>query len=176
MTIEEFEERFFIDVYTNCWIWFRATAKRYGTLRIRGASVQAHRLAWELYRGPIPSGLHVCHICDNPPCVNPAHLFIGTMSDNLKDCYSKGRHSRPTGNPSKLTWKQISKIRAMPYRRGMMTETARALGVSRALVSWHWWNRKGGRTLVEVFGEEQDRKTGELLADIERKSALGEIK
>jgi len=90
------EERFWakVDKTDSCWVWTGATLRRgYGQIRIPVKKAkQAHRLSWEIHNGPIPDGMLVCHKCDNPPCVNPAHLFLGTQSDNNKDCVRKGRH------------------------------------------------------------------------------------
>lgn len=63
----------------------------YGQARLNGRKYRAHRLAWELAFGPIPGWTQVLHHCDNPPCCNPAHLFLGTQSDNRWDCVTKGR-------------------------------------------------------------------------------------
>ena len=77
----------------DCWLWTGRRAKRYGygeLYRGPGQTVgKAHRISWELHHGP--TDLKVLHTCDNPACVNPAHLFLGTQQDNLRDMRDKGR-------------------------------------------------------------------------------------
>ena len=68
------------------------TKAGYGTMYVDGVTRLTHRLAWEVAYGPIPAGMQVCHHCDNPPCCNPNHFFIGTAADNAADKVSKGRH------------------------------------------------------------------------------------
>lgn len=76
----------------SCWSW---TAYRhykgYGVFSVNGRPEKAHRVAYEIAFGPIPKGMCVCHRCDNPPCQNPAHLFLGTTGDNTRDSVTKGR-------------------------------------------------------------------------------------
>jgi DNA-binding CsgD family transcriptional regulator len=77
-----------------CWIFTsNKNRKGYGTLFNEGTTKMAHRLSWEVHHGPIPPGMLVCHKCDNPPCVRPDHLFVGTVLDNAEDMIRKGRHS-----------------------------------------------------------------------------------
>lgn len=95
-------ERFWSRVLQKpgCWEWTGAVNDSgYGRIAVRGRMEGAHRVSWELHHGPIPRGLWVLHCCDNPPCTNPAHLFLGTCQDNLADMRAKGR-SAP--NPSSL--------------------------------------------------------------------------
>lgn len=76
----------------GCWEWqAHRNPEGYGVIGIDRVPVGAHRVAWELTYGPIPEGIYVCHHCDNPPCVRPDHLFLGTNSDNIIDAMSKHR-------------------------------------------------------------------------------------
>lgn len=75
----------------DCWIWKGYRTNGYGRFQVHDKIYLASRIGWELANGPIPKGLLVCHHCDNPPCVNPKHLFLGTYKDNIHDMLRKGR-------------------------------------------------------------------------------------
>ncbi len=92
---ERFESKI-IRHESGCW-GFRSNhnSRGYPKFKINGTSTIASRVAWSLFRGEIPAGLYVCHTCDNPSCVNPDHLFVGTQQDNMDDCASKGRRRDP---------------------------------------------------------------------------------
>lgn len=83
-------------VASACWPWTGAKKHfGYGKMNFSGKCLSTHRLAWALTNGPIPPGLCVCHHCDNPPCCNPAHLFLGTLAENNADMRAKGRAVTP---------------------------------------------------------------------------------
>lgn len=82
-----------------CWPWTGALFRSgYGMIGIENQARRANRIAWQLTHGEIQPGLLVCHHCDNPPCVNPTHLFLGTAQDNTNDMMRKGRISTPRGD------------------------------------------------------------------------------
>lgn len=84
----------------GCWVWgdsrtefgYGLLVKERSSKTYRGKQKTAHRLSWELHHGEVPDGLSVLHRCDNPPCVNPDHLFLGTHADNMRDMFEKGRN------------------------------------------------------------------------------------
>jgi DNA-binding XRE family transcriptional regulator len=107
-----FEEIFWSQVDVSggpdaCWPWAGGRNKNnYGTLKRKGKNYLAHRIAYTLTYGAIPEDKpHICHACDNPPCVNPRHLWAGTNLDNVKDKIKKGRGAKTYSNNGENHWK-----------------------------------------------------------------------
>lgn len=129
-TLAERYERFVDRRQGECWAWTGTTNER-GYAQV--GRNHAHRLSYQLHVGPIPIGLLVLHRCDNPPCTNPEHLFLGTQADNIADAKSKGRLSGPRGeanSKSKLTGEQVRQIRAMCASGAMYRAVADTFGVT----------------------------------------------
>lgn len=121
---------------TGCTEWLGARNRQgYGRI-VRGDNqMAAHRVSYELHKGPIPDGLLIRHTCDNPPCVNPDHLLIGTVRDNSQDSIERGRHAHgETAGPTKLNEDQVKEIIQL---KGRMTqrEIGELYGISREAVS-----------------------------------------
>lgn len=99
----EIKRRFYENVETSpeseCWKWVGGKdARGYGIFRAYGFAHRAHRFSWLLHYGEFPNEMLVCHKCDNPSCVNPEHLFLGTQFDNMRDMVNKGRNANVKGN------------------------------------------------------------------------------
>lgn len=97
---EYLEKRIRKEVQSDCWIWLLAKDKNgYGVAHKGRKNFRAHRVSYEAFIGYVPPHLYVLHRCDNPPCVNPDHLFLGTNQDNMDDMVLKGRKPRKTHCP-----------------------------------------------------------------------------
>ena len=123
----------------ECWIWRGKVGQgKYGLVVFNDKWTTAHRVAWILTFGDIPNGLLVCHHCDNPPCVNPAHLFLGTNKDNAMDKVRKGRAYRGRGEANtraKLKYSDVLNIR-LEYtaKKGTLAALGRKYGVSTSTI------------------------------------------
>lgn len=116
-----FRDGYRVDRKSGCWVWVKSK-DTYGYGQMWGRALapfrQAHKWGYFLHIGPIPEGMHVLHRCDNPSCVNPDHLFIGTAKDNMHDMVAKRRHHLQNGVPedatrrAKLTKEQVLEIRS----------------------------------------------------------------
>jgi len=106
---------------TRCWIWTAfCYPNGYGLVGLYGKNLLPHRISYELFFGDIPEGLLVLHHCDNRPCCNPSHLFLGTHQDNEDDKSHKGRQAKGEMNGNhKLTDAQVSEIRHRYARYGI---------------------------------------------------------
>lgn len=129
-----------VDSHTGCWLWKGANNGRYGIATITQQKRYMHRLSYELFIGPIPKGQCVCHKCDTPRCINPEHLFLGSLSDNRMDCLGKkrwkSRQPRSEHNHNaKLSISKAREIRSI-YANGQISQHALAkrYGVSQTAI------------------------------------------
>ncbi len=147
------EDRFWAQVQKSdgCWLWTGGIFPTgYGWFNVSGKMLRAHRFSWELHFGPIPDGKIVCHHCDNPACVRPDHLFLGTAQDNKDDCVAKGRQATGDRNGSrihperlargedhgraKLTEEDVREIRALLASGDSKSDLGRRFGVTHGMI------------------------------------------
>lgn len=147
----KFWESVLVKELDECWEWRGSKDQDgYGKLHITKAgqelNLRSHRISYEIHFGSIPEDMLVCHKCDNPPCCNPKHLFLGTNQDNITDKIKKNRGTHGENHPSsKLTWRDVLKIRCL-YEQNPnvnISHLARIYGVSRmtmkhAMISKTW--------------------------------------
>lgn len=139
LTAEFLHSSYQIDPLTGCWRWSRYIQSfGYGQAEIDGRIWLAHRMAWKVTHGRLPRDLLVLHRCDNPPCVNPDHLFLGTHKDNSADAIAKGRFD-PMGVSRHSAKKRIRKltddaVRDIRTARLRDRDFARLYTVSRTIV------------------------------------------
>ena len=128
-----------VDQTGDCWLWTKyCNSDGYGQVWFNGRRESTHVLAWYFSNGTIPGGLHVLHKCDNPPCCNPSHLFLGTRLDNMRDCKDKGRRAITLGERNgnaKLTEVAVLEIKVLLSKGMSQLAIADQFGVSRRLVS-----------------------------------------
>lgn len=133
----------------ECWLWKGCGSRNrrgeiYGHFRVNGRMTRATRVSYELHNGPVPAGMVVRHKCDNPPCVNPAHLEVGTQRDNVKDRYDRGRQNHVAGEKhgnAKLTEQNVRDIRSRAAAGANKHAMAREYGVSNYAIyhAIHGW-------------------------------------
>jgi hypothetical protein len=112
----------YIENTNGCWE-YQGWRNRLGYGRCNAGSV--HRLSYKKFKGEIPKDMNVLHKCDNPPCFNPDHLFLGTNADNIKDCMAKGRWNSPEVRLKRSTVYNIRNLKTQYYRKVLKLEGAR---------------------------------------------------
>lgn len=129
---KRFIEKIVFDELTECWNWGGAAGPQgYGFIKRKdGTQLRAHRFAYELANGPIPPGMFVCHTCDNPSCVRPSHLFLGSHQDNMTDMAVKGRAARMFGDRNGSSQLGAGEVLAIREAEGAHRVIAERFGVS----------------------------------------------
>ncbi|MEG4084594.1 HNH endonuclease signature motif containing protein [Microcoleus sp. POL10_C6] len=153
----------------DCWITdLYRNHQGYGQFNIKvklqRSRMNASRVSFMIYKGEIPEGMFVCHKCDNPPCVNPEHLFLGTHQENMRDMVAKGRSNKGSKNPqSKLTEKEVFQIKVLLLETNLTTERLSILfDVSPRTIAYikknHMWKHVSSVVNPKTVDRNIDRK------------------
>lgn len=138
---------------SGCWIWLHTTSKNgYGRIGDHGINKGAHRVSYEVFKGPVRPDQMVLHKCDIRCCVNPDHLFLGDQQDNLRDMHKKGR------GRAKLTPAQVLDIQSRPKYRGLIVDLVKEFGMQYE----HLWGIRNGRSWnfirTQTEGDQQEKE------------------
>lgn len=138
---ERFERLYIPEPNSGCWLWIGNLDNcGYGRFSFEGRARLSHRASYQMFCGPIPEGMQILHRCDNPTCVNPDHLFAGSISDNMRDMVAKNRNAKH--NNAKLDADQIKEIKFLAAQGLRHRKIAEQFKVTRSSIS----NAIAGRT------------------------------
>ena len=151
---QRFERKYTVCDATGCWLWTggKASKNGYGSMAPTAWGTLAHRISYGLFRGDIPPGKCVCHTCDTPSCVNPDHLFVGTIADNVADRDKKGRQVTLRGAKNvnaKLTGELVIEMRQRRVAGEGIVALAKAYGISASTT----WSALTGHTWKHIEGK-----------------------
>lgn len=153
MTDLPFMERVEYDTNGGCWLWTGQEAHNgYGVFKKK----RAHRVSYEMHNGPIPKDLVICHKCDTPACVNPSHLFAGSVKDNIQDMISKGRRGACKSRPNNHRMKPDQIAIAMDMSISIMEASRRTGFAPTSIRGWRFKSNKTAR-FIDVLKPDADR-------------------
>jgi len=141
---DRFHDKIMVDPNSGCWLWTGAVKEKgYGVIglgRREDGVDKAHRVAYCLYKGPIPDGGNILHSCDIPSCCNPDHLRVGTLSDNMQDCVKRGRNFVPDNRGERASWSKLTLENVLHIKQRVMKDRqyATLYGVSRSAIQRIW--------------------------------------
>lgn len=183
--VARFNAKWVRDETSGCHLWTASTTlSGYGQIKLprQRRQIPAHRLSYLIHRGEIPDGLRVLHKCDNPLCVNPDHLFLGTQADNMADMVAKDRHLSGERSPlARLTEDGVRTIRSLAASGVSQKEIARQFGISpmqigRIVLGTRWQHLLSPEEVEAVRSrkiEPRNKLSKQNVAEIKRMFAVG---